>query len=77
MIAVLNMASKRPANVNVISESKVSHKNITLEQKMKVIRRFNSGDRAVDIACDMALALIMVRTIFFNLRTKLELVAKM
>ena len=31
---------------------------------MKVIRRFNSGDWAVDIARDMALAPITVRTIF-------------
>ena len=58
------MVSKRPANVNVVSESKVSHKSITLEQKMKVIRRFNSGDRAVDIACDMALAPTTERRIF-------------
>ena len=64
MIAVLNMASKRPANVNVVSESKVSRVSITLEQKMKVIRSFNSGDRAVDMAPDTALAPTMVRTIF-------------
>ena len=43
---------------------------------MKVMRRYNSGDRAVDIARDMALAPTMVRTIFY-LRTKLELVAKL
>ena len=65
VIAVLNMASKRPANVNVASESKVSRKSMTLEQEMKVIRRFNSGDQAVDIARDMALAPTTVRTIFF------------
>ena len=53
MIAVLNMASKCPSNVNVASESKVSCKSTTREQKMKVIGHFNSGDRAVDIVRDM------------------------
>uniref|UniRef100_UPI00358EA035 putative CENPB DNA-binding domain-containing protein 1 n=1 Tax=Myxine glutinosa TaxID=7769 RepID=UPI00358EA035 len=60
------MSAKRPVSGGVVSTSKRARKTINFEVKMDVLRRFDAGQRAVDIGKVLGLPATTVRSIRTN-----------